>query len=621
MIKENQAIGKPSEDLKTAYNPDKNVGVGGGIYVYRTGQLDLRIANEDKETNSGELGVFSNLANFAADDVYCSPASTSVIGLPPVDKMVLKDYQNHMIGKAEAWYEDFPDGDTEYDEREISTVSSEETITTSSEETTAAVVRYRTAEAEQKKYPNSKKKYIVNEEQTVKGYMCLTLGYFYTRVNLTVKKTVEGNINEGEEFDFTVTVSGAIAEAEQELYSEQKERIFSGNGYTVIEDGKNNTDNIAKATFSLKAGEFVVLEGIPANATITIEEGSGEYKTAYIWSEDENAEKTYTIDRSYSIDNMGDQYSTLTCYNKYYSGTETEITLYAHEPFTTTDTSKPQSATVDLNEFVFESSKINEEYLSTEKTFNLYKADILNANGTSPGSWTLADVSSVEKNKRTAGSDYANSTFGITISVGKEESNNYFDVTNDAKDITMGEQETKLTFTIHNANAITQNTTAGILKLQLEMNNGVIITVNIKINRYPAQINATVPMYVCMYGYGGDGKVVAPSPDAYSIVNNSNCPIQITSLQGSNSNWNLKESPENLKAGEIFLSLANQVVTTEAKSLIGNSQWRILAPEKFGDSGVKLSIPIQAQIAGGSVNEDGEFKVCTVTYTAGIPEY
>jgi hypothetical protein len=123
-----------------------------------------------------------------------------------------------------------------------------------------------------------------------------------------------------------------------------------------------------------------------------------------------------------------------------------------------------------------------------------------------------------------------------------------------------------------------------------------------------------------MKGYGGDGKVVTPSPDSYSIVNNSNCPIQITSIQGSNSDWSLKESRENLKAGELFLSLANQVVTTEAKSLIGNSKWRISAPEAGGD-GVKLKIPIQAQIAGGSVNEDGESKACTVTYTAGIPEY
>jgi hypothetical protein len=124
-----------------------------------------------------------------------------------------------------------------------------------------------------------------------------------------------------------------------------------------------------------------------------------------------------------------------------------------------------------------------------------------------------------------------------------------------------------------------------------------------------------------MKGYGGDGKVVTPSSDSYSIVNNSNCPIQITSIQGSNSDWNLKEAPENLKAGELFLSLANQVVTMEAKSLEGNSQWRISAPITAEKEGVKLNIPIQAEIAGGNVNEDGEFKACTVTYTAGIPEY
>ena len=35
------------------------------------------------------------------------------------------------------------------------------------------------------------------------------------------------------------------------------------------------------------------------------------------------------------------------------------------------------------------------------------------------------------------------------------------------------------------------------------------------------KLSVTVPLYVCMYGYGGDGKVVTPEKDAYKMTNNS----------------------------------------------------------------------------------------------------
>lgn len=34
-------------------------------------------------------------------------------------------------------------------------------------------------------------------------------------------------------------------------------------------------------------------------------------------------------------------------------------------------------------------------------------------------------------------------------------------------------------------------------------------------------LSVTVPLYVCMYGYGGDGKVVTPADNAYKMTNNS----------------------------------------------------------------------------------------------------
>jgi hypothetical protein len=41
-----------------------------------------------------------------------------------------------------------------------------------------------------------------------------------------------------------------------------------------------------------------------------------------------------------------------------------------------------------------------------------------------------------------------------------------------------------------------------------------------EVNR-KSNLSVTVPLYVCMYGYGGDGTVVTPDEDAYRMVNNS----------------------------------------------------------------------------------------------------
>lgn len=36
-----------------------------------------------------------------------------------------------------------------------------------------------------------------------------------------------------------------------------------------------------------------------------------------------------------------------------------------------------------------------------------------------------------------------------------------------------------------------------------------------------SNVSVTVPLYVCMYGYGGDGKIVTPADDAYQMKNSS----------------------------------------------------------------------------------------------------
>jgi hypothetical protein len=239
-------------------------------------------------------------------------------------------------------------------------------------------------------------------------------------------------------------------------------------------------------------------------------------------------------------------------------------------------------------------------------------------------------VEKVEKNKRTAGFRYADSTFAMDLTsvIGEQKADKtgeVFDICDESGRWQIGDEDDdpELLFTLHNANALTKNTPAGILRLKMICEDGGVLTVNITIQRDPANIHLTVPMYVCMYGYGGDGKVVTPSPDAYGITNHSNCPVQITSVKGIDSNWKLKESTLGLSAGELFLNLRDQVVTSKTKSIDGDSFWRIAAPltEEDNDVGYQLSIPISAAIAGGNVNEEGESRACIVIYTAGIPEY
>ena len=126
-------------------------------------------------------------------------------------------------------------------------------------------------------------------------------------------------------------------------------------------------------------------------------------------------------------------------------------------------------------------------------------------------------------------------------------------------------------------------------------------------------ISATVPMYVCMYGYGGNGKVVTPSDGSYGITNKSDCAVRVVSVQATHTDWQLSQTADQLKAGELYLQLKGQTVTDKKATLTG-TDW--LRPKPTADNTTAFtSIPVRAAIAGGSVKEEGESRACTVTYT------
>ena len=88
---------------------------------------------------------------------------------------------------------------------------------------------------------------------------------------------------------------------------------------------------------------------------------------------------------------------------------------------------------------------------------------------------------------------------------------------------------------------------------------------------------------------------------------------EVVSVQATHTDWQLSQTADQLKAGELYLQLKGQTVT-EKKATLTGTDW--LIPKPTADNTTAFtSIPVRAAIAGGSVNEEGESRACTVTYT------
>lgn len=159
---------------------------------------------------------------------------------------------------------------------------------------------------------------------------------------------------------------------------------------------------------------------------------------------------------------------------------------------------------------------------------------------------------------------------------------------------------------------------------------------------HPANLKATVPLYVCMYGNNGTGEVVEPTN--YRIINYSTVPIQVTRITPSSDGWILKDVPgmesysedsnyrttsysmgENtLKRGELYMRLKNTVVTSGGNDVEhSNTAWVI--PKAIGTTeqflsgnvtGKAMRIPMAVYTATGHVNDaDVCAPVTKLTYT------
>lgn len=158
-------------------------GIGGGVY------LDSGVSQQDPtllkfDVKPGEnLGIFSNRADIAADDIFANGELTQVI-IPAVDEMEFEGFG----GRPTGWYEDYMTNDVRYTSG-----------TFENNRSGATGIRYRTA------YQSGLNMFKVDYQKASAAgrYVCLALGDPFS--NLVIK--VSG-LKKGESAVYTCTKSG-----------------------------------------------------------------------------------------------------------------------------------------------------------------------------------------------------------------------------------------------------------------------------------------------------------------------------------------------------------------------------------------------------------------------------
>ena len=131
-------------------------------------------------------------------------------------------------------------------------------------------------------------------------------------------------------------------------------------------------------------------------------------------------------------------------------------------------------------------------------------------------------------------------------------------------------------------------------------------------------LKASVPMYVCMYGYRGTGDVVTPT--TYGITNyTSNLDIRVTDIDVAMRGWNIvsgEKSLSELNAGEMQMKMRDTQLMNGKNKPKDPDNWIIdKAKDPANGIGSYLDIPMTCQMAGGNVNDEGCKFVTKVEYT------
>jgi len=221
----------------------------------------------------------------------------------------------------------------------------------------------------------------------------------------------------------------------------------------------------------------------------------------------------------------------------------------------------------------------------------------------------------VEAIATTAGSDYANSTFALTVALDDGNEQDVRGVTNALGEIT---QASQLTFTLHNANALTIPGQRGSIRLifatsaDLNETRTDLVTIDLAVHAVPAQINVAVPLVIVMKT-NVDGGSAEVRDQNYGIDNDSSMRVQLTGLSVA------AESDRMTQADDAAdLSTLRDAFRVERKA-----DWMNQDLYADGETGERYN-PLE-RIAVSPLSfvtrhgEDIGEHMATITYTIGIP--
>ena len=189
LVTNNSASGILKSTIETAYDNDaNNLGVGGGVYLAKGTSLEFQVEE------GSPLGLYGNIANTAADEVFANGVNTTLV-LPNVNNMDLQDY--HVVAGELYWVEDYVNGDTQYNMG----------TKVDGELSGDKVFRYRTAFLDMNFSAIHKIKLEENEHTRTytDTYVCLAIGYDLFVVNL-IKKGLK--LGESALFDISYKKNG-----------------------------------------------------------------------------------------------------------------------------------------------------------------------------------------------------------------------------------------------------------------------------------------------------------------------------------------------------------------------------------------------------------------------------
>lgn len=305
LITENNAkVPDGASQPDTAAVSANNVGVGGGAYV--TGANTKFILKSGVEGGLSTVGIFNNLADFAADDVYAD--KDAIINLPEIAKnnLAIFGYNGYKIGYFTNWFEDYHPNDPNFS-ADASKKGYESHNTVVGDVATA--LRYK---------PSAAKDRVEFDDQLAteakSRFICLTLGYTLSYCDTDISKVVDGYTADfNKEFKFTVAVkdnAGETVDCGEDNWVTEDNGIDTTNRkvYVAIVDDQGNEkerqdvtfNDDGTMTFTLKHGQHSLLKNLPCGGTIVVTEAEYAYcTTKYVatYRKDKDEEKKPTDGR------------------------------------------------------------------------------------------------------------------------------------------------------------------------------------------------------------------------------------------------------------------------------------------------------------------------------------